>query len=114
MLERVADCRGLFRAAALENVDERQRGFSLAQIVAEVFSGFVQLPGIVEHIVDKLERGAKMGPIGRKPFLDAALDPAKDSAEASGCLEELRGLAPNHFEILRLVHVRSEERRVGT
>src|SRR5215468_5071088 len=98
VLERVADGRGLFRAAAFEDMDERQRGLSLAQVVAEVLSGLVQLPRIVEYVVDELERGPKMRPISGEPLLGAPVGRAEDSPDASGCLKEFRRLAPNHFE----------------
>ena len=73
---------------------KRQRRLAFGQIVAEVLADGRMVAGVVEHVVDQLERGAQMRAVARQRILQrrrsAPPSTAPSRAAASNSLAVLR------------------------
>ena len=61
----LTDDLAVFGRTHFHHADERQGGFALTQVVADVLAQSLALAGVVEHIVDDLEGGAQVSAVGR-------------------------------------------------
>ena len=75
--------------------DQRQRGLAFAQVVAHVLADLVGVAGVVEHVVDHLERGAQRPAIGGAGFLQLGA--------ASASTAPSRALASNSLAVLERI-----------
>ena len=98
--------RALVVVAVLHCINQREGGFALRQVVAQVFAeaGFVGL--VVERIVDQLEGGADVLAVARERLFDDGRGIAQHGADLRAGLEQPRGLAVNDVEVACLAGVR--------
>jgi len=89
----------------LHNMDQRQGRLALGQIVAEMFSRLGLRPGIIEHIIDELERRPQVHAIRRERLLDLGGPTAQEGTKTRGRFEELCRLEMNDLQIPRLIDI---------
>ena len=70
LFNRAANHGRLLRGAALHGCNQRQGGFPLSQIIAQILAHFDYIPRVIENIVNDLECGAQCLPIGGTCVLD--------------------------------------------
>src|SRR6266571_4626771 len=69
-LDRRAHQRRLLGRSALHHVDQGQCRFALPQVVAQVLAGMRGVAGIVQHVVDQLERRPQVHAVAREAPLE--------------------------------------------
>src|SRR3954470_23160267 len=84
-------------------MNEWQRRLSFRQVVAQALADGRFVAGVIEYVVDDLEGRADMRAVACQPFLQRWRAARQHCREARRRLEELRGLAPDHLQIARLV-----------
>ena len=105
--DRELELRGVARLAGARahRVDERQRGLAFGEVVAEVLARLLDVAGVIENIVDELERRAEVHAVFGERDLRLSRGAAEDRAHLGRRLEELRRLVADHAQVAFLVGV---------
>src|SRR5579872_2544062 len=92
-LYRLADQFGTRSGTISQRVDQRQRRFSLGQVITEVLATLFGIGLIIEHIVDQLICGPQMPSIDRERTLGGLVRATDHGRNLTTRLEQARSLA---------------------
>src|SRR5690606_17482522 len=76
------------------------------QVVAQVLAQRALVGAVVEHVVGDLEGDPEVQPVVVQACLGGRIGPGQQCAQAGGGGEQDGGLALDHAQVGRLVHVR--------
>ena len=91
-----------FLAAALQQEDDRQRDLAFAQVAADRLAERHGVGGVVEQIVDELERDAEVEAVLAQRVGPLGADVAEHAADLRAAAEQVGGLAADDLEVLVL------------
>ncbi len=98
-LQRLRQLRSIRLPSPLQGVDQRQRYLSLPEIAAHRFSHGLRVAGVVQDIVDDLERHADARAVPRQSLRLFQGGPAQQRADAAAGCHQQRRLRLDNLEV---------------
>ena len=89
----------LLGIATLHRRDQRQSGLAFAQVVTQIFAHHSGVAGVIEHVIDHLERGTQRLPVERAGGFDLGGGASQDGADAGAGLKQLGCFGADHLQV---------------
>lgn len=104
-LDSFANTSRLLRRAMLHYVNQRQRRFSLGEVVADVLPRVGLLAGVIEYIVNQLESRAEVHPVGGQRLFDLRCGMTENGAQLGSRFKQFGCLVVNDLHVTRFIDI---------